>query len=43
VHHMEEVAQKLLGPTTNLVNRAVVFQDLFDTAAIAKPVEGGSP
>ena len=43
MYHMEEVAQKLLGPTAHLVDGAVVFQNFFDTAAIAKPIESGSP
>ena len=43
MHHMKEVAQKFLGPAAHLVDRAVVFQNFFDTATITKPIESGSP
>ena len=43
MHHMKEVAQKFLGPAAHLVDGAVVFQNFFDTAAITKPIESGSP
>jgi hypothetical protein len=40
---LEEVSKELLGPTTNLVDRPDIFQNLLDGAAIAEPEEFGAP
>ena len=40
---LEEISKKLLRPTTNLVDRADIFQNLLDGAAIAEPEEFGTP
>jgi hypothetical protein len=40
---LEKVTEKFLSPATDLVNGAVVFQDLFDGAAVAEPKEFGTP
>jgi hypothetical protein len=41
--HLEEVAEKFLSPTSDLVDGPVVFEDFFDSGAIAKPKEFGTP
>jgi hypothetical protein len=43
VHNVEAVAQEFLRPAANLMNGSVIFQNLLDTTAVAKPVEGGAP
>jgi hypothetical protein len=41
--HLEEVAEKFLSPTSDLVDGPVAFEDFFDSSAIAKPKEFGTP
>jgi hypothetical protein len=41
--HLEEVAEELLSPATDLVDGSIVFEDLFDCCTITEPEEFGSP
>ncbi len=41
--HLEEVAEEFLSPTSDLVDGPVVFEDSFDSGAITKPKEFGTP
>ncbi len=41
--HLEEVAEKFLSPTSDLVDGPVAFEDSFDSGAITKPKEFGTP
>jgi hypothetical protein len=36
---VEKVAEKLLSPTTDLMDWPIVFQNFFDGAAVAEPKE----
>jgi hypothetical protein len=40
---VKAVAEQLLGPAANLVDGAIVFQNLLDTAAVTQPIKGGAP
>jgi hypothetical protein len=40
---LEEITEKLLGPTTDLMNRPIVFQNFFNGATIAEPKEFRTP
>jgi hypothetical protein len=40
---LEKIAKELLRPTTNLMDGAVVFENLLDGAAIAEPEEFRTP
>jgi hypothetical protein len=40
---METVAKEFLRPAANLIDWTIILKNLLDTAAIAKPVEGGAP
>jgi hypothetical protein len=40
---LEEVTKEFLGPTTDLMDGSVVFENFFDGAAIAKPKELRTP
>ena len=41
--YLKEISEKLLGPTSDLMDRTIVLQDLFDGAAIAEPEEFRAP
>ena len=41
--YLEEVAEKLLSPSTDLMDRSVILEDCFDCAAIAEPKELCAP
>ena len=43
VKDLKEIPQEFLSPATNLVNRTVTFEDLFDGAAVAEPKEFRAP
>jgi hypothetical protein len=43
MENLKEVAKKLLGPSTDLMDRAIILQYFFDGAAIAKPKEFSAP
>lgn len=40
---LEEISKKLLGPTSDLMNGTVIFQDLLDGDAVAHPEELRAP
>jgi hypothetical protein len=40
---LEKITKEFLGPTTDLMNRPIVFKDLLDGTAIAEPKELGAP
>ena len=40
---LEETSKKLLGPTSDLMDRTVALQDLLDGDAVARPEELGAP
>ena len=40
---VEKTPDQLLSPATNLMDWPVVFEDLFDFAAITQPKEFGPP
>jgi hypothetical protein len=40
---VKEVSEELLGPATNLVDGAIVLQYLFDSTAVAEPIEFRAP
>jgi hypothetical protein len=39
VHDVKAVAEKLLGPTANLMDGSIVLQNFLDATAVAKPVK----
>ncbi len=41
--HLEEVAEELLSPATDLVDGSIVFENLFDCCTITEPEKFGSP
>jgi hypothetical protein len=41
--YLEKVAEKLLSPASDLVDGSIIFEDFFDSSAIAKPKEFGTP
>ena len=41
--HLEKVAKKLLSPASDLVDGSIMFEDFFDSSAIAQPKEFGTP
>ena len=43
MNYLKMVAKELLCPAANLVNGAVVFEDLLHSAAVTHPVKFGSP
>lgn len=43
MNNSKMVAEKFLGPTADLVNLAVVFEDLFHCTAVAEPIEVRAP
>ena len=43
VKYLKEVSEKLLCPTSDLVDGTVIFQDFLNGAAIAEPKELGTP
>ena len=43
MENLEEVTEKLLGPTADLMNRPIIFQNFLNGAAIAEPKEFRTP
>ena len=41
--HLEKIAKKLLSPASDLVDGSIIFEDFFDSSAIAQPKEFGTP
>ena len=49
-HHMcramedlKEITKKFLGPSTNLMDRTIIFENFLDGTAVAKPKEFSTP
>jgi hypothetical protein len=49
-HHMcramedlKEITEKFLGPSTNLMDRTIIFENFLDGTAVAKPKEFSTP
>jgi hypothetical protein len=49
-HHMrrvikdlKEITEKFLSPSTNLMDRSIIFEDFLDEAAVAEPKEFSTP
>ena len=43
MENLKEVSKLLLGPAADLVNRAVVLENIFDGTTVAEPKEFGAP
>jgi hypothetical protein len=39
----KEITEKFLGPSTNLMDRSIIFEDFFDGAAVAELKEFSTP
>jgi hypothetical protein len=40
---LKETTEKLLSPSTNLMDRSIIFEDFLDGAAVAEPKEFSTP
>ncbi len=43
MENLKEVSKKLLGPAADLMDGPVIFQNFFDGAAVAEPIEFCAP
>lgn len=43
VYHGKIISEQFLSPTTNDTNGTIIFEDFFDSAAMAEPIEESSP
>ena len=40
---LKEITEKFLSPSTNLMDRSIIFEDFLDGAAVAEPKEFSTP